>query len=81
MLRTVLEWKVVMERMVLQPKEAVVAERGRCAPGRMMMTVVSEWTLVVANAFCAWANLKCLYPRVNVHCQWSSYFPCVSYVR
>lgn len=56
--RTVPDWKAAMERTVLRPREAVVAGRRRCAPGKMIVTVVSDWTLMVSNTLPAFKVLK-----------------------
>lgn len=51
--RTALGWILLKERMELQPKGAVEAERGRCALERMMMKIAVS-SLAVVLLLCWW---------------------------
>lgn len=77
MQRTVQEWKVVMERMALRPREAVVAERGRCAPGRMMLTVVSDSFVerdLLSQVLSEWFSAKGCERSKMIYSSCASYF-------
>lgn len=49
---TALVWILLKERMELQPKGAVEAERGRCALERMMMMKIAVSSLAVVLLLC-----------------------------